>query len=433
MASRATAEAEYQATGKAGRLKNPIYSDPIYSLAEAASRCVACGLCLPHCPTYRKTLSEADSPRGRIVMMQGLLAGRIAASERFLVHIDLCLSCRACEAVCPNNVPYGRLVAGVRGVVETARRHGLLRRLMRRVLVDGVVTKPAMLRMAAGMASFLPALAGKFGGLKRFGLVRIALQLPPTKSQPLWKTVYPPVGKVRGEVGLFLGCVARVADVETLSASIFVLNQLGYRVHLPPGQSCCGAIHESLGDVDKACRLERMNVDAFSGLELDAVISTATGCGAALQGYPTAFSDRVMDISEFLAGARGWEAVAISPLAHTVAVHEPCSMRNVLRCHSRPYELLRRIPGASVLPLAGNDQCCGAAGTYFLSQPKMAGALLADKIAAARASGARFLATSNIGCAMHMAGGLGEAGIEIEAIHPVTLLARQMGFGGGGS
>jgi len=402
-------------------------------LITESGRCVACGLCLPHCPTYRKTLSEADSPRGRIALMQGVLEGRLPANERLLAHLDLCLSCRACEAVCPNNVPYGRLIAGMRGVLEKTRRQSPWRRLARMVLVDGVVTKPAMLRLASGMvrawqASGLQALTGKFSGLRRFGLVRIAVQLPPMKLQPLWKAVYPPVGKARGEVGLFLGCVARVSDVETLSASIFVLNKLGYRVHLPPGQSCCGAMHESLGELEKACSFEQGNIDAFAGLELDAVISTATGCGAALKSYPPVFADRVMDISEFLAGVRGWEGITIAPLAEKVAVHEPCSMRNVLYCHSQPYDLLRRIPDATIEPLAGNDQCCGAAGTYFLSQPKMAEALLADKTDAIKASGARFLVTSNFGCAMHMAGGLREAGVEIEVVHPITLLARQMGF-----
>jgi glycolate oxidase iron-sulfur subunit len=136
----------------------------------------------------------------------------------------------------------------------------------------------------------------------------------------------------------------------------------------------------------------------------------------------------VRDISEFLVEAGGWEEAGITPLAEKVAVHEPCLMRNVLHCQGKPYDLLRRIPGATVVPLAGNDQCCGAAGTYFLTQPDMAASLLADKIEAVKASGARILATSNIGCAMHLAAGLKAAGIEIEVVHPITLLARQMGF-----
>jgi len=400
-------------------------------LADEAARCVSCGLCLPHCPTYRKTLSEADSPRGRIVLMQAVLERRIPANERFQAHIDLCLACRACENVCPNNVEYGRLINGVRGLTEKTRRRSVLQRLGRRVLMDGVVTKPAVLRLVGGVLRTWQALAGKAGWLMRCGLVRVATRLP-LRPQPAWKAVYPAIGKVRGEVGLFLGCVARVADVETLSATIFVLNRLGYTVHVPPRQGCCGAMHASLGEPEPVRVFEEQNLRAFAEVKVDAVISTATGCGTALKSYPQVFAGRVRDVSEFLGEADrwegGWEEAGIAPLAAIVAVHEPCSMRNVLHCQGKPYDLLRRIPGATVVPLAGNDQCCGAAGTYFLTQPEMAASLLADKIQAVKASGAQILATSNIGCAMHLAVGLKAAGVEIEVIHPITLLARQMGF-----
>jgi glycolate oxidase iron-sulfur subunit len=397
-------------------------------LADEAARCVSCGLCLPHCPTYRKTLSEADSPRGRIALMQGVLERRIPANERFQAHIDLCLACRACENVCPNNVEYGRLINGVRGILEKSRRRSVLQRLGRLVLLDGVVTKPAMMRLVGGALRTWQAMAGKAGWLMRFGPVRIATRLPTLRPQPVWKAVYPAAGKVRGEVGLFLGCVARVADVETLSASIFVLNRLGYTVHVPPRQGCCGAMHASLGEPEKVHVFEEQNLRAYTGVDMEAVISTATGCGTALKNYPQDFAGRVRDISEFLAEAGGWEEAGIAPLAEKVAMHEPCLMRNVLHCQDKPYDLLRRIPGATVVPLAGNDQCCGAAGTYFLTQPDMAASLLADKIEAVKASGARILVSSNTGCAMHLAAGLKAAGIEIEVVHPITLLARQMGF-----
>jgi glycolate oxidase iron-sulfur subunit len=357
-----------------------------------------------------------------------VLEQRLPANERFQAHIDLCLACRACENVCPNNVEYGRLINGVRGIVEKTRRRSVLQRLGRRVLMDGVATRPAVLRMAGGALRTWQAMAGKAGGLMRFGLVRIATRLPPLRPQPVWKAVYPAAGKVRGEVGLFLGCVARVTDVATLSASIFVLNRLGYTVHVPPRQGCCGAMHASLGEPEKVKAFEEQNLRAYTGLNVEAVISTATGCGAALKSYPPDFAGRVKDISEFLAEAGGWEEAGIAPLSEKVAVHDPCLMRNVLHCQDKPYDLLRRISGATVVPLAGNDQCCGAAGTYFLTQPDMAASLLADKIEAVKASGARILATSNIGCAMHLAVGLKVAGIEIEVVHPITLLARQMGF-----
>jgi glycolate oxidase iron-sulfur subunit len=138
------------------------------------------------------------------------------------------------------------------------------------------------------------------------------------------------------------------------------------------------------------------------------------------------FSAKVMDISAFLAVAEGWDEIKLAPLAHKIAVHEPCSLRNVLRGSAFSYTLLARIPSAQVAPLAGNDQCCGAAGIYFLDQPEMAKVLLHDKIIAINASGARYLATSNVGCAMHLASALREGGSEIEVLHPVTLIARQM-------
>lgn len=402
-------------------------------IADEAARCVACGLCLPHCPTYRKTLSEADSPRGRIALMQGWLARRIPLNERFIGHIDLCLACRACENACPNNVAYGRLIAGVRGEVERLRRRSLWQQLLRKGLVDGVITKPAMLRLAGSAVwvwqmSGVQALVRKSKWAKQSAPARAAAQLPQFKPQPAWRAVYPAEGLVRGAVGLFLGCVARAADSETLRASIFVLNRLGYSVHVTPRQGCCGALHTGLGEPEKARGFERQNLAAFSGAELDAVISTSAGCGAALKAYPPDFAGKVKDISEFLSAAQGWAAARIAPLPEKVAVHEPCLMRNVLHCQDAPYTLLRRIPGATVEPLAGNSQCCGAAGTYFLTQPDMAGSLLADKMEAVRASGAKYLATSNIGCAIHLVSGLRESGVMIEALHPVTLIARQMGF-----
>jgi glycolate oxidase iron-sulfur subunit len=204
---------------------------------------------------------------------------------------------------------------------------------------------------------------------------------------------------------------------------------------------------------------------AFNELDLGAIISMASGCGAQLSEYPVEpsslppahdaqrhdaqwvngklsleapehqqaryFNAKVSDIGEFLAATDGWDGVTFAPLPHTIAVHEPCSLRNVLRASRPAYALLARIPEARIVPLGGNDQCCGAAGTYFLDQPEIAQALLRDKLAAVKASGARYLATSNIGCSMHIASGLrkGQETVSgIEVLHPVTLLARQMGI-----
>lgn len=443
------------------------------TLIAEANRCVACGLCLPHCPTYRITLSEADSPRGRIALMSGVVSNRIPMNARFVLHIDRCLTCRACEAVCPNHVSYGKLVDGTRAMISSSSPDLLNEKTVtrkspfRRWVENEILAKSSRLDALRPLLRFyersgLQKIVRKSGVLGKTKLAVLEGQLPPVGIPRslsgkggvanTWQAVYPAIGTRRGEVGLFLGCVARLTDVATLNSAIFVLNHLGYAVHVPSTQTCCGALHQHGGDRQAAAQLAQQNTKAFEGLGLNlrAIISTASGCGVQLTEYPLCnasetpehptlqalhakeeaveFSAKVMDISAFLAKAEEWDNIKPEPLPHKIAVHEPCSLRNVLRGSAHSYSLLARIPGAQIAPLAGNDQCCGAAGTYFLDQAEMAQVLLRDKITMLDASGARYLATSNVGCAMHIASALREAGSQIEVLHPVTLLARQMGM-----
>ena len=415
----------------------PLAAAPLVQLAE---RCVACGLCLPHCPTYRKTLSEADSPRGRIQLMKGVLEGHIPLNERFIEHIDLCLTCRACENVCPNSVTYGELVDGVRVAIEAARQRSWLERLLRKLALQGLLAKPSRLEKLAPFLRFyqqsgLQQAVRRFGLLRWIGLEEIERQLPHIRLGFNWRESYPATGTACGEVALFLGCVARITDSITLKAAIFILNRLGYTVRVPKNQTCCGALHQHSGEPRAAKQLAVQNLKAFALPGLAAVISTVSGCGAMLAEYHRTlgkeaepFAAKIADLSAFLERAEGWSAIDMQPLREKIAVHDPCTLRNVIRKENAPYSLLQRIPQAQVEALAGNDQCCGAAGTYFLSQPQMAGLLRDDKIRAIQESGANWLATSNVGCAMHLAEGVRAAGLAVEIVHPVTLLARQMGF-----
>ena len=449
-------------------LPSDFSSDPLLRLrreiSDEASQCVSCGLCVPHCPSYRITLSEADSPRGRIALMSGVVTERIPMNPRFALHMDRCLTCRACEAVCPNHVRFGQLIDDAREMMASSplkvggNNPGFPVSRFRRWMERELIAQPSRIDALRPLLRFyqrsgLQKWVRKSGLLGKTKLALLEAQLPfidkPRSSS--WLAVYPAVGKLRGEVGLFLGCVARVADVTTLDATLFVLNQLGYTVHVPSAQTCCGALHRHRGDVDAAVQLESQNVQAFAGLDLSAIITTASGCGAQLSEYssfsgwqrttsplmtsPQAGSGKterwppkVVDVSEFLAKVEGWDEVKLQPLPYRILVHEPCTLRNVLRASAYSYTLLERIPQAQVVPLAGNDQCCGAAGTYFLDQPEISAALLEDKVTALKAEHARYLATSNVGCALHIAAGLRQAGLEIEVIHPVALVARQMGM-----
>ncbi len=404
-------------------------SDVVATLLEETGRCVACGLCLPFCPTYQKIGSEADSPRGRIALIQGVLSGHFSPDARFWHHLDLCLGCRACENVCPSRVTYGHLLAGALALrvsgsgSKTARGLRWLGQKSWRLTWFGVAVRGWHVFGIGRRLQHIP-------GLRQRSWFRLAMVVTPALFAPLrWRKCYPAEGASRGDVALFLGCVARVVDAATLDAAVFVLNRLGYTVHVPRGQACCGGLHRQEGDRETADALARQNIQAFSALGVSTIISVASGCGVTLaETFAGQEGVVVRDISAFLVMADGWSQVVIQSLPATIRVHDPCSLVNVTHGQDAPYQLLRRIPQARVESLSGNNQCCGAAGSYFLRQPAMAAVLLDDKMDAVRQGDAPYLATSNVGCALHLAQGVQAAGLNVAVVHPIVLLARQMGY-----
>lgn len=413
-------------------------------IKRGADRCVMCGLCLPHCPTYLKTRDEGESPRGRIALMHALVSGKLELSARLEEHLDHCLVCRACEAVCPSGVPYGDLIDAVRAEIEQRRQRPWPQRLARSAALDGLIARKPMLRAAGGLLrayqrAGVRRLARRSGLLRWLGVEHMDALLPALPPRPHWRDYHPPHGKLRGRVALFTGCIAELLDVPTLQAAINVLNRLGMGVHVPRGQVCCGALHLHNGAPDRACRLAAQNLAAFGSLDVDAVISVASGCGAQLREYDRLacecapvpngaerFARSVQDVSQFLAGVEWPTDIVFTPLPARIAVHDPCSLTHVLHRPRDPYAVLGRIPGIELLPLPDNARCCGAAGSYVLTQTEMAQALLADKLSHLQALAPDILVTSNIGCALHLTAGIREAGLNIEVLHPVVLLKRQL-------
>ncbi|MEQ6342855.1 MAG: (Fe-S)-binding protein [Gammaproteobacteria bacterium] len=404
-------------------------------LLKQTDLCVKCGLCLPHCPTYTKTRNEGESPRGRIALIEGLAGGRLALTPRLEAHLASCLTCRACEDVCPSGVRYGTIIDAGRALIKSQREQST-----REAAMYGLIARKPLLRFAARLLRFyqrsgLQRLARVSGLARLAGAGRLDALLPPLPPAPAWQDYYPPRGEKRGTVALFTGCVAEVMDTATLGAAIRLLTTCGYGVHVPRTQVCCGALHLHNGQPAQARQLAEKNLAAFAALKVDAVISAASGCGAQLAEYDQlipddqrtqSFAHSVQDISQFLTDITWPGDVTFSPLLKRVAVHDPCSLRHVLHQQIPPYTLLRNIPGIELIPLPGNTQCCGAAGAYMITQPVLADSLRNDKLEALKAAGAEILVSSNLGCALHLAAGLRAAGKDVEVIHPVTLLARQM-------
>ncbi len=408
-------------------------------IKDKTSRCVACGLCLPTCPTYRKTASENESPRGRIALIRALADGALAPSGRLEAHLALCLTCRACERACPSDVAYGRIIDNGRALLEQRRNQQPISTRLARWTLDRMLASPKNTDTAAkwlrlyqrsGLQRFLHG----SGLLWLLGLSRLDRLLPRLESGHAWQTVSPAAGERRGRVALFSGCVSGSLDRRTLDAAMLVLSEMGYEVHRPPAQRCCGALHRHAGEPDKAAELMRANLSAFVPLEADAILYSASGCGAMLAEYGElagnkagpAFAGRLRDISQFVTETRWPAALRLRPLPRRVAVHDPCTLRHVLRQQDKAYALLRNIPDVELIALPGNDTCCGGAGLYPVTQADMAQRLLADKLDHLRRLDPDILVTSNIGCALHFSAGIRQAKLDIEVVHPVELIARQL-------
>ncbi|TDY04265.1 (Fe-S)-binding protein [Thiohalophilus thiocyanatoxydans] len=386
---------------------------------QLAEQCVKCGLCLPHCPTYQADLTENESPRGRIALLQALANGQLDAGEKLREHIDHCLLCRRCERVCPSGVQYGRLFDLGQQLLEQDRRPGRAARLGL-----ALVTRPRWLRRL-GRLIVLTQRSGLTGLARRLGLGRLSpwlrrgLTLPPLPWPRPFQARYPAYGTRQGQVALFTGCISAAADHTTLHDTLEVLRHFGYEVVIPPTQQCCGALHAHSGQQDRANALATQNRDAFTG-PFDAVIVTATGCAAQLRemqpGAP------VRDAVSFIAAQPWPETLQLHGGEETVAVHEPCSAQNVLRNSDDSYRLLQRIPGLTVIPLADNATCCGAAGSYLLRYPLFADQLRQHKLEAIAQQKPDRVVTTNIGCALHLQSGLIEQHDRRPVLHPLTLL-----------
>lgn len=367
-------------------------------LAALADRCVQCGLCLPHCPTYRLDRTEAESPRGRIAYVKAVAQGRIAPTEAGDRHLDHCLGCRRCEPVCPAGVAYGELLIGARTAQFERRK------------------LPVRLRLAGWLLA-RPPLLGALLDLHRVAGDWLPSALRPALPRPLpLQTLPSPGATTRERVSLFVGCVADRYESATRAALARLLAAAGVAVDLPAGQGCCGAAAAHSGDAATAKTLADANRRAFEGRA--AVLCLATGCQDSL-ARSLAGAAPVEDALSTL--DRLAERLAFRPATgRVVALHLPCTQRSVVRSDAALRRLLARVPGLTVIELPDTG-CCGAAGLHQLAEPERAAAFRAPLLDALATSGASELLSANIGCRLH----LGD-GTTMPVRHPVDFLAEYL-------
>src|SRR5579883_26057 len=444
-------------TAEAQRTSLPLTTGPVKLGRnidyELFMDCVHCGLCLGSCPTYVETGNENDSPRGRIYLWRAVADGRAELSDEVRRHLDLCLECRACETACPSGVQYGRIISSYKkDVAHLGSVFPTLNPLQRWMLFH---LTPYARRMRWALAPLrLMQRLGLAGVVRRMGrllpasLRRMQDIVPPLEPHyGRLPELLPAEGRRRARVALFIGCAADAFFPQTTLATARVLQRNGCDVWIPRGQGCCGALHYHAGLIEPANRFAAANCDVFGEklAEVDAIINNAGGCGPVLKEYghllasgvalapresharganatplAAAFAAKVRDISEFL--------VELGPIPpqHALKIkatyHDACGLSHAQKIRQPPRQLLQMIPGLDLVPLAESEHCCGAAGSYNLTQPEMSEQLGRRKAQHILDTGAQAVFTGNVGCLLQIARYLREQQPEMWVAHPVDAL-----------
>jgi glycolate oxidase iron-sulfur subunit len=378
---------------------------------EKLAACVSCGLCLPHCPTFRVTGEERYSPRGRIDAMRAVERGDLPVDDEFVDFMETCVQCRGCETACPSGVHFGSLMEQTRtSLASEGEISPWWQRLGFRVLGRHRLLLAGSTLLAVGQRlRLVPA---------RLGLTRLPLR----RAAPLRST--------GDDVWIFTGCVMDVWMRDTHRNTAALVELAGATFAVPHvGGSCCGALHSHAGLHDEASELARRVMASMPG---DApILVNSAGCGAAMKEYgelfgsdhARRFSERVLDISEWLA-QRIDRFPAPAGARPRIIVQDPCHLRHVQRAHEPVRVLLAHV--ADVVELDDDGLCCGAGGAYSALQPELAGQIRSRKRAsidrAAEGSGATAVASANPGCSMHLA-----AVLDLPVRHPVDIVAGALG------
>lgn len=379
--------------------------------------CVHCGLCLNACPTYRVTGLESESPRGRIYLMTQWKRGGLPFTEELARHIDLCLGCRTCEAVCPSGVPYGRIIEHGRAEIERLRRRNVKSALVRGALRQ-LLAHPGRLAAAGGVTRVAQA-------LRLTRIVEQGRQLPRlTRAwRPPRSGVAPAIGDRRLHVAFLSGCVMPIFYGDAMAASVRLLQLAGCEVWFAPGQRCCGALHAHNGDLEEARRLRDHNARAFGMKGFDYLVVNSAGCGSHLKDFYPNLGPRVRDLSELLA-----EVGLPAPRREVrvrVTYQDACHLVHAQRVRRQPRELIQAVPGVEMVEMGHPDICCGSAGIYNATQPEMSQRILEEKMDDLLGTGAEMVVTANPGCQMQLEAGLRDRGRgDIPVRHIAELLVQ---------
>jgi len=389
--------------------------------------CVHCGFCTATCPTYQLLGDELDSPRGRIYLIKEMLEGN-QVTAKTQKHLDRCLTCRACETICPSGVEYGRLVDIGRNIVERHVSRSPLETL-RRALLRAVLPRPALfnplLKIGRSMRPLLPA------ALKR--------KIPQAGTENLdW-----PAPRHQRKMLVLDGCVQPSLAPGINPATARVLDRLGIALVKEETAGCCGAVTFHLNRQDDGRDYMRRNIDAWwphVEAGVDAIVTTASGCGTMVTEYghhlahdphyaikAAKISELSKDIGEIVFAEREQlekllerASSAASSAKPRIAFHSPCSLQHGLKIRGT-VEAILVLAGFELTMVPDSHLCCGSAGTYSILEPELSQRLLKNKVAALESDEPSTIATANIGCLTHI-----QSGTAVAVKHWINILDERL-------
>ncbi len=385
-------------------------------------KCVHCGFCTATCPTYLLLGDENDGPRGRIYLMKQALEGQgITAKTR--LHLDRCLTCRACETTCPSGVRYGRLLDIGRKLVEekTARPawESFRRRMLAEILPRRSLFAP-LLKLGRLVRPLLPAkLSEKV--------------LASTPAAGAW-----PAPRHARKMLALAGCVQASLAPDINAAAARALDRVGVSLIEAKGAGCCGALRYHLnyqngGLADMRALVDRWWPMIESG-EVEAIVMTASGCGVTVKEYAhllerdpryaakaARISAMTRDIGEVVdAEFDRLEPMLVAKERVRVAFHPPCTLQHGQHLMGAAERLLAAA-GFELTPVPDSHLCCGSAGTYSILQPDLSERLKRNKLSALASGGPELIATANIGCLAHL-----QTGTELPVRHWIVAFEERL-------
>jgi len=411
-------------------------------MIQEAEKCSRCGVCAAVCPVFRELQRETYSSRGKTEIAKALVAGELPYSSYTEDIFSKCLLCLTCKGACPAGVDQGKLILGIRA--ELAKRRGLP--LSKKIAFKYLLKNRSLFEKALKAFSYLQMFAPPKGDgqlrhlpffLSAFGKRRLIPDLSKTPLRKEFPEVIPPSkAPAQLRVGLFSGCFIDFVDPAIGRSLIRVLGRHGVEVVFPKKQTCCGIPVFMSGDLHNGLDLLKMNIEAFAPYKLDAIIVACATCGSALkESYKTlvegesqewkdrvgAFSGKVLDIAEFLTQKIKLTKGEKESL-QKVTYHDPCHLNRGQGVLSQPREVLKNLPGITLVEMRDAQRCCGGGGSFSFYNYDLSQQISRQKVEDIQATKASVVVTGCPGCMLQLKDQLGQKNSQVEVKHLIQLV-----------